>query len=93
MWIAFAGLLFTVTMAMLTGSFFMGRLSQRVIGLESQIRKESGTHDSVIVLETQMITCLEKLATLQRSADGVQRQLANLMGLRGGGVQELGSAG
>lgn len=93
MWVAFAALLFTVTMALLTGAFFMGRLSQRVTGLEGQIKKESGTHDSVIVLETQMVTCLERLASLQRSAEGTQRQLANLMGKRGGEIQELGSAG
>lgn len=92
-WIAFAGLAFTVTMAMLTGAFHMGKLSQRVSDVEDTLRKESGTHDDVIRLGVKMETALTDIGSVKTSVASLQRQIATLMGRKDARIIEMPETG
>jgi hypothetical protein len=72
----FAGLLCVV--------FWLGVLSQRVKNLEAAVKKLENLEESdgdirkLVTLEVQMGNVLERLASVDRSLSGVQRQLGNL---------------
>jgi hypothetical protein len=84
-------------LAGLLGAFFwLGVLSNRVHTLEKAAAKveaasrtERDDFGRLIALETEMKTVITSLAEIKRGMDGVQRQLANLMGAKPGVLVEL----
>lgn len=77
-WIALAGLFFTIVLQGAGFAFFMGRLSERTATLEREAKREAGLSEKVIRLEVQLEHANEKLDAMDRTLQGVNRQLANL---------------
>jgi hypothetical protein len=76
--IAFAGLIVTVVMALLGFSFQMGKLSQRVTGLEQVRADEKEVFEKVIRLEAGQAAHTEGLSRVDQSLDNLVRQMGNM---------------
>lgn len=77
-WIALAGVFVTLTLHGAVFAYFLGRLTQRVEGLEKASSSDASVAAKVIRLEVEMIHANEKLDGMARELAGVHRQLANL---------------
>lgn len=77
-WFALAGLFLTVLLQGAAFAFFLGRLTERTSTLEREAKREAGLSEKVIRLEVQLEHANEKLDSLDRTMQGVNRQLANL---------------
>lgn len=92
--------LYAPLLGMLCLAFWVGALSQRVKTLERDVRDledgadATGTiRDRLTRIETKFEGTAEDINSIKRGMEGVQRQLANLMGARPGQVVELPGGG
>lgn len=76
--IAFAGLIITVVMALLGFAFQMGKLSQRVTGLEQVRADEKEVFEKVIRLEEGQAAHTEGLRRVDSALENVSRQMGNM---------------
>lgn len=83
-WIALAGLFVTVSAYGATFAYFLGRQSERIATLEREAKREAGLSDKVTRLEVHVEHANEKLDSLDRTMQGVNRQLANIATGKGG---------
>lgn len=87
-WLALAGLAFTMILQGGAFAFFLGRLTERTATLEREAKREAGVSEKVIRLEVQLEHANENLDAMDRTLQGVNRQLANLATGRGGLFQQ-----
>lgn len=87
-WIALGGLFFTVALQSAAFAFFLGRLSERTSTLEREAKREAGLAETVARLDERMKAQGEKLEHLDRTMQGMSRQLANLATGKGGIFQQ-----
>lgn len=83
-WIALGGLFLTVSAYGATFAFFLGRQSERIATLEREAKREAGLAETVARLDERMKSQGEKLEHLDRTMQGMSRQLANLATGKGG---------
>lgn len=79
---------------MLGLAFWVGMLSERVRGLKDDVAKlqdQDTVADApaVVRMETRMGAMEKEMAKFGRGIEGIQRQLANLMGAPAGSLVEL----
>lgn len=75
-------------------AFWVGVLSQKVKGLEDDVKdlrdqgSEGGVSERIVRLEVQMEGMQASLEKIERGMEGVQRQLGNLM-QKGGTITQM----
>ena len=85
---------------MLAMAFWLGMLSQAVATLKRDVEElkegadaTGSIRDRLTKIETKFEGAIDDIHSIKRSMEGVQRQLANLMGARPGQVVELPGGG
>lgn len=77
-WIALASVVFGMSMQAAVFAFFVGRLTERVATLEREAKREAGLSDKVTRLEVQMENAIKEMESVNRTLQGVNRQLATI---------------
>lgn len=77
-WIALGGLFFGMAVQGALFAFFMGRQSERIATLEREAKREAGLSEKVVRLEVQMENAIKEMESINRTLQGVNRQLATI---------------
>lgn len=92
-WIGVASLAFTVLLQTAVLSFWLGRLSQRVLTIEKATEGNDGLMEKVVKLEVEMTHATAALDKVGREMEGIHRQLGNIAMGRVGSIADLTGKG